>query len=56
MNENGQSGIRRELDRAFALLSAIPVSGDGVELMAGAKERLRAAYKLAGEAEEVQDG
>lgn len=36
---------RKLLDEAFALLSAIPVSGDGVELMAAAKEKMRRAYK-----------
>ncbi|MCI9165614.1 MAG: hypothetical protein HFF64_06400 [Oscillospiraceae bacterium] len=56
MKQNDQNDIQRELDRAFTLLAAIPVSGDGVELMAGAKERLRTAYRLAGEAEEAGDG
>lgn len=39
--------LQKELDQAFALVSAIPVSGDGVELMAAAKEHLRNAFKLA---------
>ena len=30
--------LQKELDRAFACLSAIPVSGDGVEIMAAARE------------------
>ena len=41
MKQSGQNDVQQELDRAFTLLAAIPVSGDGVELMAGAKERLR---------------
>lgn len=56
MKQNDQNDVQRELDRAFTLLAAIPVSGDGVELMAGARERLRAAYRLAGETEEAGDG
>lgn len=39
--------LQKELDQAFALVSAIPVSGDGVELMAAAREHLRKAFKLA---------
>lgn len=41
--------IAKTLDSAFKLLSAIPVSGDGVEIMAEARARLRNAYKLAKE-------
>lgn len=37
--------IKEELEAAFNIISKIPVSGDGVELMAAAKERLRAAFK-----------
>lgn len=48
--------VQRELDQAFRLLAAVPVSGDGVELMAGAKERLRTAYRLAEKTEEAKDG
>ena len=39
--------LQKELDRTFACLSAIPVSGDGVEIMAAAREHLRNAFKLA---------
>ena len=39
--------VMRELDEAFALLSAIPVAFDNVDRMAMAKEHLRRAYKLA---------
>lgn len=49
--------VQKELDRAFRLLSNIGVSGDGVELMAEAKELLRRAHKLAGpEKKEEQHG
>lgn len=50
--------LQKELDGAYKLLSAVPVSGDAVEVMAAARERLRAAYKLAGpeEREGVDNG
>lgn len=38
--------LQNEIDQAFRLLTALPVSGDGVEIMAGAKEHLRKAYRL----------
>lgn len=41
--------LQKELDRAFLLLSDIPVSGDAVDLMSMAREHLRTAYKLAGD-------
>lgn len=40
--------IQRALDATFRAVSAIPVSGDGVELMATARASLRAAFRLAG--------
>lgn len=49
--------LQKELDQAYKLASALPVSGDGVELMAAVREHLRAAYRLAGkEEEERTDG
>ena len=49
--------LQKELDKAFAMISSIPVSGDGVEMMAAAREHLRRAYKLAKpEAEETDHG
>lgn len=39
------------LDRAFSLISRIPVSGENVEVMAAAKNDLRAAYRLLTDAE-----
>lgn len=46
--------LQEKLNKAFNLLSAIPVNGDNVEIMAAARELLREAHKLAGEA--VNDG
>lgn len=48
--------LQKVLDRAFKALSAIPVCGDSVELMAMARESLRTAYRLAGGKEEHADG
>lgn len=48
--------LQKELDRAFRLLAAIPVAGDGVELMVSARECLRRAYRLAGGKQEAADG
>ena len=49
--------IKRELEEAYKMLSAIAVSGESVDVMAMAREHLRRAYKLADEAcaEEVAD-
>lgn len=49
------SEIQIELDQAWRLLSGIPVSGDGVELMAAARECLRQAYGLAEEPKEAEE-
>lgn len=46
--------LQEKLSKAFNLLSAIPVTGDHVEIMAAARELLREAHKMAGEA--VTDG
>ena len=46
---------KKELEQAFKFLSAIPVSGDAVEIMATAKEKLRKAYSLL-ERKEEKDG
>lgn len=42
--------IRESLNRAYSILSTIPVAGDAVEKMAAARAELRKAYSLAGEA------
>lgn len=39
--------IQKEINEAFTLASALPVSGDSVEIMAAVREHLRRAYKLA---------
>lgn len=39
--------IQKKIQEAYRHLSAIPVSGDGVEVMAAARIRLRGAYELA---------
>lgn len=48
--------IQKQLDKAFTLISAIPVSGDAVEIMAMAREHLRSAYNLAGEEDRENGG
>ncbi len=49
--------LRRSLDRAYNILSAIPVTGDAVEKMAAVRAELRKAYSLAGEdAKEAANG
>lgn len=42
--------LRKSLDRAYGILSTIPVTGDAVEKMAAARAELRKAYSLAREA------
>lgn len=42
--------LQEKLSKAYNLLSAIPVAGDHVEIMAAARGLLREAHKLAGEA------
>ena len=36
--------VKIELEQAFRLVSAIPVCGDAVDIMAEAREHIRAAY------------
>ena len=36
--------LMNELDSAFKMISKIPVSGDNVDLMAAAREKLRHVY------------
>lgn len=38
--------VQEELERAMRILSAIPVSGNGVDFMAAAKQCLRRAIEL----------
>lgn len=46
------TNLHEELKQAYAFLSAIPVSGDHVEIMAAAREHLRKAFKLAEKGED----
>lgn len=39
--------LQKEINQAFKLVSAVPVSGDRVDVMAAARESLRRAYQLA---------
>lgn len=39
--------LKKEMDAAYRLISAIPVSGDMIEVMSEARRHLRAAYKIA---------
>ncbi len=48
--------LQKELELAFSCVSAIPVSGDYVEILAAAREHLRSAFKLAAAREEKEDG
>ena len=48
--------LMRKLDEVYALLSLIPVSGDGVDHMAAARAELREAYKMADRMEETHGG
>ena len=41
------SEMQKLIGEAFRAISAIPVTGEAVEMMALAKERLRQAYSLA---------
>lgn len=48
--------VQNELERAVQILSAIPVSGDGVDFMAAAKQCLRRAIKLCKQIPQEEDG
>lgn len=48
--------MQKEIDAAFKLLSSIPVNGDGVDVMAAARNHLREAYKLANKSEAGENG
>ena len=42
-----RNDIQKEIDHAFALISAVLVSGDAADAVAGARAHLRKAYNLA---------
>lgn len=48
--------MMKELDNAYKLLSAIPVSGDYVDVLAEARVKLRTVYHWMEEQEEAQHG
>ena len=48
--------LQKEIELAFQFVSAIPVSGDSVEIMASAREHLRKAFELAQPDKEARDG
>lgn len=48
--------LQKKIDHVFKLVSAISVSGDGVDVMAAVRSHLRAAYGMAGELEAEEDG
>ena len=49
--------VNEKLNKVFKWLSAIPVSGEAMDLMFAAKQELRAAYKILNESKkEDTDG
>lgn len=48
--------LQKKLSEAFDLISAIPVKGDAVDVMAAAKNALRAAYNMSETPEVKEDG
>lgn len=46
--------VKDHMDKAYAWLSKIPVSGEAVDAMAMARQELRAAFKLLPEEKEVK--
>ena len=47
--------IQKEINDAYRMISAVPVSGDAVDVIAGARIHLKEAYKLAGDQSVVWD-
>ncbi len=45
---------QKEINRAFQLLSSIPVTGDAIDLASAARGHLKTAYQLAGEPEAAE--
>lgn len=48
--------LHQELSRVFDLISSIPVTGNSVEIMFEARERLRKIYQTIVEDEEDKNG
>jgi len=40
--------VQKKIQEAYRMVSVIPVSGDAVDLMAGARIQLKAAFEAAG--------
>lgn len=53
MSKDNMEQIRKVLNDAFIMFSSIPVSGENVEIMAAAKEKLRHINKIV--ADEIQE-
>ena len=47
--------IQKEIQEAYNMISVISVSGDAVDVMAGARIHLKEAYKLAGDKSALWD-
>lgn len=55
MTATQKEQIQKVLEEAYDNLRTIPVADDNVEKMAVAKDRIRTAYKLIGEAKAEKD-
>ena len=47
--------IQKEINEAYRMVSAVPVSGDAVDVMAGARIHLKEAFRLAGDKSALWD-
>ena len=47
--------VKEHMDKAYAWLSKIPVTGEAVDALAMARQELRAAFKLLPEEKEVKN-
>ena len=47
--------IQKEINEAYRMVSAIPVSGDAVDVMAGSRIHLKEAFRLAGDKSALWD-
>lgn len=45
--------IQKAINDAYAMISYVPVSGDYVDVMSDAREKLRIAYKMAAPKQEI---
>lgn len=49
------NNIQKKIEEAYRMISAASVSGDSVDVMAGARIKLRDAFKLAGDKSALWD-